>query len=469
MKKSRVIIITVIVTLVGVFAISKIFSKKPVKETKGSPVKVEMPSRGELVEYVSAPGQIEPKVNIEISAKVSARIKQMPYEEGDQVTKGDPDAEPPVPASVLLRLDSKDLESQLVSAQASRAAQAAQIEVEKANIASQKATLAGQEEALKQSLRELERKKSLFETNDISEAEFDAAKCAVDEKQAQFEASGHRLNAAELSLEVLQHNLKAADARIQQAEESLSHTVITSPIDGVITRVNAEVGELVVTGTMNNAGTIIMEVADINKMVLVAEIDEADVSRVNVGQPASVYVQTFGNHKFEGVVDSIALKHNVSSSGTKYFKTEVLLKPTDKQLYSGLTAHVDIQTEKHEDVLIVPSQAILGRKIDSLPLDVRNNNELLDKSKTFATVVYTLVDGKAKVNPVLIGPSNMTHTLIEKGLDEDDLVIIGPYKVLEGLRNNRKVYDEQEDVKTKSDPNDANSPADIDANDVNDG
>lgn len=99
--------------------------KKAKGKDKGETVRIEQVTRGELVEFISAPGEIEPKRKVEISAKVSARIVEMPYEEGDVVTKGEPDADPPVPASLLIRLDAKDLESQLVSAQASRDAQAA--------------------------------------------------------------------------------------------------------------------------------------------------------------------------------------------------------------------------------------------------------------------------------------------------------------------------------------------------------
>jgi HlyD family secretion protein len=167
---------------------------------------------------------------------------------------------------------------------------------------------------------------------------------------------------------VLHHKLEVADAQITQAREAVGYTIITSPIDGVVTRINAEVGELVVTGTMNNPGTVIMEVADLSQMVLVAQIDEADIGELKVDQKATVHVQTFGEHPFYGVVDSIALAHSVSMNQTKYFRAKILLNPDEKQLFSGLTADVDIQTRKHSDVLRVPSQAVLGRLVEDIPL-----------------------------------------------------------------------------------------------------
>ena len=444
MRKPRLVIITVIITVVVVFVIGAVIKSTTESAEEGAEVRIEQPQRGELVESVSAPGQIEPKTKVAISAKISARIMELPYDEGDTVSGPKPQATPPVPASVLVRLDAKDLESQLRSVQAAHASQVAQLEVEKANIASQRASLHGLGEALKQAKRDMGRKKGLYESQDISLSTFDSAQCKVDEQKARYEAAKHSLLAAELALVVLKHNLEAADARVAQAQEALSYTTITSPIDGVVTRLNAEVGELVMTGTMNNPGTVIVAVADLSQMLLVAEVDEADVGKLKVGQLATVYVQPFSDDEFKGVVDSIALTHSFSSSGTKCFRTEILLETNEKQLYSGLTAHVDIQTHKHTDVLKLPSQAVLGRPVDDLPLEIRENSPQVDKNKTYATVVYRYVDDKAVVTPVETGPSDMTHTIILSGISDDDKIIVGPYKVLESLAHEQKVRDERE-------------------------
>ena len=370
---------------------------------------------------------------------------------------------------MLVRLDSKDLESRLTSAEAGRAAQAAQKEVEKARINGQKAGLKGLEASLKQAQRDLERQKDLLTSKDISQTTFDQTKLKVDEFQSQYDSSMHQLESAELNLVVLQHNLEVADAGIAQAREALSHTTISSPIDGVVTRLNAEVGEMVMTGTMNNPGTVIIEVADLSTMLLVAQVDEADVGKMTVGQKATVYVQAFPDDQFEGVVDSIALTHRLSSTSTKYFKTEILLKGDVKKLYSGLTAHVDIETLKHENVITVPSQAVLGRPIDDLPLKIRDECPEVDKEKTYTPAVYCYIDGKAVVTPVKIGPSNLTHTVILSGINKGDKIVIGPYKVLESLKHDNPIKDEREtesakdsnDVETKVDVNSLESKTDV--------
>jgi HlyD family secretion protein len=476
-KKSRIIIITVIVTLAIVSVVAIVFKVRAGASRKPTVVRIEKAQRGELIEFVSAPGEIEPKTNVEISAKVSARITELPYEEGDIVTRGNPKANPPIPASVLVRLDDKDLQSRLLSAEANYAAQAAQIEVEKARISSQQASLVGLDASLQQAQRDLERQKGLLESQDISQATFDQSKLKFDELKSQYNSTKHTLNAAELNLLVMQHNLEAASEGVTQAKEALSYTTITSPIDGVITRINAEVGEVVIFGTMNNPGTVILEVADLSTMLLVAQVDEADVGKLAVGQKAKVYVQTFPDEEFKGVVDLIALTHRISTStATKYFRTEILLEGDVKKLFSGLTAHVDIETIKHDNVLNVPSQAVLGRPVDNLPLKIREDNPNVDKEKTFTPVVYRYIDGKAVVTPVKIGPSNLTHTVILSGINEDEKIIVGPYKELESLSHDKKVRDEREveaekkkkDEEKKKEKKADGSKAEVDANDTSD-
>ena len=150
---------------------------------------------------------------------------------------------------------------------------------------------------------------------------------------------------------------------------------------------------------------------------------------------------------------------------TKYYRTEILLESTDQKLYSGLTAHVDIETRKHENILKLPTQAVLGRETDSLPLDIRENSPYVDKSKTFATVVYCCIDGKAVVTPIKIGQSDLTHTIILSGVTENDKVIVGPYKVLENIKHDQKIQDEREVEKKKAAARakaktDANKPKD---------
>ena len=453
-RKLRILIIVVLV--LGVLGAGGwvVVKKRAAAAKKATIVRVEEVQPTELLEFVSAPAELEPKSRVEISAKVSGRVEFLPFKVGERVTKGDPNAKPPILPSVIVQLDSKDLESQLLAAQARRAAQAATIESEKARLAGQKAGLLGTGATLEQAKTDLQRQKKLLATKDISQSEFDQAQLKLDEFQAQYNAAKLSLNAAELNINVLEHNLTAANAQIDQAKETLGYTTIFSPINGVITRINAKVGEMVVTGMMNNPGTKILEVGDLSQMLAVAQVDEADVGKLEVGQKAKVFIDAYPNHEFKGSVYTIALSTDLSRQGTKYYKTEILLE-SDQRLHSGLTANVDIETRKYTGVLAVPSQGVMTREIDGLPLDIRDSSSNVDKSKTFATVVFRYVDGKAVITPVKIGPSNLTHTIIEAGVEKGEKIVVGPYKELEKLKHDQVIKDErqakaEEDAKKKA-------------------
>ncbi|MCE5185297.1 MAG: efflux RND transporter periplasmic adaptor subunit [Planctomycetaceae bacterium] len=435
MKKKNLIII-IIAGSVGVLLLMLLVAAGSVKGRKAgvtTTVRLETVAPGEFVEIINAPGEIRPKSEVDISAKVSARIVELPVKEGDKVKEGD----------ILIRLDSKDLESQLRSAEASRDAQKAGIEVEKARILSQTASLKGTLATLKQQEQEFERQHTLLVSNDVSQASFDQCQSRLDELKAQYEAAAQTIKAAELNLIVMDHNLKAADARVEEVQEALSYTTISSPIDGVITQLNAEVGEVVMTGTMNNPGTVILQVADLGVMMLYAELDETNVGQVKIGQKAKIHVPAFWEDEFEGVVQNIALTYKMSQTGSKSYKTEILVEGDVSKLVSGLTADVDIETNRFKDVIKVPSQSVLARRVDILPLEITDDSPIVDKNKTEIPVVYLFKDGKAIAAPVKIGPSDLTHTLIRDGVKEGDSVIVGPYKILEGLQHNAAVVKEE--------------------------
>ncbi|MBN1125331.1 MAG: efflux RND transporter periplasmic adaptor subunit [Sedimentisphaerales bacterium] len=437
------IAVVIILTIIVVFVVQKFLRKKGPDSQAGTVVRMEEVQPADLQEFVSAPGEIEPKTKVDISAKVSARVVELPFEEGQEVTAGDPNTNPPIPPSILVRLDSKDAESRLRRIVAGFNSEKAQIEVQKANLAASEANLKGTEVTLEQYLRDFERQEQLLESQDISQSTFDEAKQRYEQLRAQYESEKQRIEASKLQLIVSEYNLEAQRAAVEEAQEALSYTTITAPMDGIITRINVEVG-MVVTGTIQNPGTVIMTVADLSKMLIVAQVDEADIGKLAVGQRAEVRVQAYWDQRFEGVVDNIALTHDMSRTGAKYYRTEILLQGDVSKLYSGLTADVDIFTEKYADIIKVPSQAVLSRKVDDLPLDIREGNPNVDMAKNDCMVVYRILDAKTVVTPVTIGPSDMTHIIIRSGLNPGDKVVVGPYKVLDGIKHDQKVRDERE-------------------------
>jgi len=372
--------------------------------TEGVEVRVEQAARSTLTEMVKAPGTIEPKKSVDISAEVAARVEELPVEEGDRVSKGE----------VVVRLDDRDLLAALESAKARR-------DGEQYRLQSEQARLQGLLSTLSYAKKELQRKQTLYDSGDISRKELDDAMERVEDLQATVDATKY-------SISTIESNLVSAKADIDQAEEALSKTVIAAPIDGVITALNAEEGEVVLVGTMNNPGTVIMTIADLDRMLLTAEVSENDINKVDLGQTAKVYVNGYPDEVFSGTVTNIALQRSVKADGSGYFKTEIELDLQGKLLRSGHTANVDIEVAEH-DGIVVPSQAILDRALDQLPDRVRQD-PLVDRRKSVTYVAYIVEDGKARLRAVEPGPSNLTEQIIAKGVEEGEQVVVGPYTAL---------------------------------------
>ncbi len=437
---ATVVVLAGLGALVGPTAVQKIRDAMP--KPQSTVVRLAQPERGVLIETIRAPGEIEPRTKVDISARLSARITALPFKEGDLVTRGNPEADPPVPASLLVQLDSTDREASLRAAEARRAADAAAIEVHRARLEGTRASIDGTRASLRQAELDLQRNSGLLATHDVAQSVVDQAGARVDELRASLASQEQALKADELNLTVMEFNLQASDAAIEQARDDLSYTTIRSPIDGTITRINAEVGELVMTGTMNNAGTVIMQVADLSVMLLNAQVDEAAVGGVEVGQRAAVRINAYPGRVFEGTVQAVALSNDRATDGSKYYKTEILLNTQGMRIYSGLTADVEIETRRHEGILKVPTQAVLARPVDDLPPSIREDNPNVDMTKGVATVVYRMIDGKAVVTPVTIGASDASETVVLSGLEEADSVIVGPYRVFESLKHDQAVKDE---------------------------
>lgn len=435
--------IIVAVVLVLVLAVAGVLGAKFLVSASADQtpvVRLEKPQRGDLTEVVSAPGVIEPVTKAEIRSRISAQIVELPVDVGSRVIKGNPGAEPPVPATVLFRLDDKSLQADLRSARARQQAQSAQIQVAQTSIDAGRSQIQGIEISLAQAERDLARQEELLKTNDVTESLVDKTRSQVEGLKMDLLAAGSRQKATELALTIAKHNLEAAEAEISRAQESLTYTTMNSPLDGVVTRRPVEIGETA-TGSLYNPGTVIIEVADMTQVLLKAEVDEADIAKVKVGQKARVRIQAWPDEEFEGEVTMTALASSVDRTGSPYFQVEVLLDNKDERILSGLNADVDIDIALHKDALRIPSQAVLSRPLDSLPAEIRDNPDV-DAKKAFATVVYRAAGGKAKATPVKIGRSDTTHTIVLKGVSEDDQVITGPYNVLEKLQHDQAVKEQ---------------------------
>ena len=247
MKVLIIIVITALITGGLMMGVSGIFSAAKEQDKKPTAVRLESVERGDLTEFVTAPGQVEPKTKVSISARVAARITDIPCAKGERVTKGYEAGDSKRPPTLLVKLDATDLEAALRSTKARRAAQAASIEVERERIAGQGADQRSLDIQLAKAKRDLKRQKDLFATDDVSQSTVDDLQANVDDLLARIDSAKHSLAAAKKSLIVMTHNLDVADAEIEKAEDNLSYATIYSPIDGIVTKINTEVGELAVT------------------------------------------------------------------------------------------------------------------------------------------------------------------------------------------------------------------------------
>jgi HlyD family secretion protein len=435
-----IIIVVVVVLLVGLGGAAALLAPRFMKQTpQGLVVRTEPASRGELVEVVAAPGVVKPVSKVAISARVSARIIELPFDEGAIVTRGSAD----VPASVLVRLDSSDIEAQLRAGQARYQSQEVEIATAEARLAARELQLRETTVRLESRQSTLARQRQLLATSDVSRQSVDDLQSEVDQLVSRIAAEQAGVEADRVNLGSLRFQLAAAAAEIDRIKESLSYTTIVSPIDGLVTKREAEVGEIALVGTMNNPGTQIMEVADLSKMFVEARVDEADIAQVKVDQNVRVRIQAYPDVIFKGTVTNVALTKTTSSvDRSESYKVEVFLETDGKLVLSGLNADVEIETVTHRDVIRIPSQAVLGRLTDDLPAGIRTS-DLVNLNRTITPVVYRIVDGKAMVTPVNVGPSDLTHTLIVAGLDEGAELVTGPYKVLDALRHEQAVQKEK--------------------------
>ena len=374
---------------------------------------------GDLTETFSAPGELEAIVQVELSARVAARVTALPRGEGAAVQAGD----------VVVELDAQDLSAALDAATQQRDGLVATLAVDRARIRGQQAMLESTRSALTDAERNLERQTNLQETGDVSQRLLEDARQTNAAAAARLASDEAALQAAELGLDVSGFNIASAEADIRRFQDNLANTVLTSPIDGTVTRVNVEVGETAVTGTMNNAGTVLLEIADLSGLVVVARIDETDINRIRAGQRAHVRVPAYPDQVFEGTVERVALstaraattggRNALGGGSSSHFETRIRLDELPDPVRTGLSATVEIEAETFVDVLKVPNQSVVSMAVADLPDDGEAGVTATYKvgGRTTGLAVYVVRNGKAALAPVAIGASDTNHTVITQGLE----------------------------------------------------
>lgn len=394
-RKKKIIIISTVALVIVLIVIFNLQSQRE----KSLKVTIEKVKKQDLVSTISASGEVKPKKNVNISAQIPGRIIKIGVEEGQRVKAGD----------FLLKLDATQYE--------------ANADRDRAAIRSFNAELIKADAVFKKDESYYQRQKKLYEELLISSEQLEAAK-------AQYEISKAQHNS-------IQYQIKQAEASLQSSLDNLNKTVYNSPIDGIITSLRVEEGEIALIGTMNNPGTVLMTIADLSVMEVEVEVDETDVIGIKVGQQAEVRVDALPNQTLKGNVTEIgssALQKVTTSEESRDFKVVITLENPPETLKPGLSASADITTAEKKDALAVPISSLVLREKEEKE---KSKNEGQEEG------VYAVEQGQVKFYSVKKGIMGEMLIEITEGLKEEQDIVVGPYNALRQLKDGMRVKPEE--------------------------
>jgi HlyD family secretion protein len=375
----------------------------------GTPISVQVDSvlKKELVQKVSAPGKVQPVEEVSISAYVSAEITKLFVAEGDEVKKGD----------ILVELDSTRYRATLDQAKASLYSAKAQKRLAKARH--------------QQTERLLVRTKELYEKELVGKQELEDAETAL------------QINLA--SLEAASDGIGQAQAMLRLASDDVSKATLSAPITGKISRLEKEVGEIVMGSQLTR--DIIMTVANLAEMEVVVEVDENDVVDISLKDEAEIEVDALPDDIFKGHVTKISISPKISRLGsqeeTTNFEVTVLLDTEVGKLRPGMNATANIVVEKQADALSLPIQCVTMRDVEMLrAVEAEEDvSTLRGRGKDALKEVVFLYEGETVTFvEVKTGISSDTEIEMVEGVEEGQQVVCGPYKILhKELTNNQWV------------------------------
>jgi HlyD family secretion protein len=405
-RRKLIIFIATGIVLVAVILIAIFRKREP-----AIVVQTDKVTRRNITETVVANGRIQPVVQVKISPEVSGEITDLPVKEGQSVTKGD----------LLLKIKPDTYIANRNQADAGY-----------------KSSLAGQATAeanLRRAEADFRRSRGLFDSKLIPESDFDQAHASFDVATAQLSNS--------------EHQVEMAKASLANAEEALAKTTIVSPLTGVITKLNSQVGERVL-GTVQNVGTDIMTISDLNQMEARVDVGEIDVVLIRPGQKTRLEVDAFKDRKFAGLVTDIANSSrnagsitSSSSTSQEATKFEVRIRVSETEAFRpGMSVSAEIETRYRTNALVVPLASVTTRApksaagtntvagVDKKPKDTAKPSE----------VVFVVDGSRVKSTPVKIGICDENYWEITEGLTEGQEIVSGGYRaVSRDLNDGKKI------------------------------
>jgi HlyD family secretion protein len=425
MSRRTKVIITSVAVLVVVIVVKLIWGKKEITE-----VTTTKSSFRNLTETVSASGKIQPETEVKIQSEVSGQIVELPVKEGDLVTKG----------QLLVKINPDLYMSALSRAEAA-------MNSSKSNLSSARARLSQSEAQYKATDQSYQRQKKLFDDGAISKAEFETITSQWETAKAEVVAAKESINSAEFAI-------ASAQAGVIEASDNLKRTTILAPMTGTVTSLNKELGETVLGNNMMS-GDLIMKVSSLTFMEVNVEVNESDIVRVSLGDTTLVEVDSYKEEEFKGVVTEIGNTALNASGGmmtmdqVTNFSVKIRILPESYahlavgkgENYSpfkpGMSATVDVITERADHVLTIPIKAVASREDTSSvsasegyrKRKAAKEEGIVEENTEPVTVIFVFNEstGKAELRAVKTGIQDDKYIQIASGVTENEEVITGPY------------------------------------------
>ena len=364
--------------------------------TKIDQTKLATVDRGDLAKSVVATGKVTPITKVEVKSKASGIVKKLYVDYGDRVKKG----------QLLAQLDKIEIEAQVEQSKA--ALQSAEASLQSTQADYQRARVDAEGPDVPLLKRAYDRAVAMAKDGVVSASQLDDA-------QKNYELALNKQNVAKAQVQVLQAKIaqsKADMARdaanLKQLEEQLSYTDITSPIDGIVLSRDVEMGDAVSSIlVLGSSATLVMTLGDTSEVYVKGKVDESDIGKVYLGQPARIKVESFKDKTFNGKVTKIS-PMGVEKDNVTTFEVRVSIQNPGGELKAEMTANAEILLEEHHNVLQIPEGAILYDKDKNASVEIPDPHGK---------------DGKRKV-AVNIGISNGARTEILGGLKQGDQVVL---------------------------------------------
>ena len=393
-RRKRIIIgSAIVVALVLIVGVAVAFSHG---SSKIDPSKLAKVEKGDLAKSVVATGKVEPITKVEVKSKASGIVKKLLVEYGDRVKKG----------QLLAQLDKIEIEAGVEQSRA--ALQAAQANLKGAEADYERAKVDAESPDVPLLKRSYDRALQMAKDGVVSES-------ALDDAEKAYKMSINKQSVARAQMIVLQAKIAQSQAQVaqdaaslKQFEEQLNYTDITSPIDGIVLSRDVEMGDAVSSILVLGSGaTLVMTLGDTSQVYVKGKVDESDIGRVYLGQPARIKVESFKDKTFNGVVTKIS-PMGVEKDNVTTFEVRVSIDNPGGELKAEMTANAEIILDEHKSVLQIPEGAIIYDKDRKASVEVPD-----PKGK----------EGKRKV-ALNIGISNGAKTEVLSGLKENDQVVL---------------------------------------------